>query len=323
MTTELTTKTTGELVLSERAQAYIKRSKAPSTLRAYNAAWREFVAFASDRHAPSLPATPETVIEYISSLASAGAKVATVELKLAAIAWAHRANEHPDPTTVESVRATMAGIRRELGTAPTKKAAATLTELQLMLDTLDLDTLKGIRDRALLLVGYAGAFRRSELVALDVDDLSIGADGLVVTVRRSKTDQVGAGQYKHFLRFDELCPVAALEAWLDAAAIASGPVFRPVDRWGNLGDSRLTSQSVAHIVKASARAAGLDWRRYSGHSLRSGFVTTALNNEAAETDVMAQTQHTSADTMRGYWRKRGIGAKRAVRAAFGQGDKLP
>ena len=298
--------------LGENAKRYVRKSKAPNTIRTYATMLREFV-----RYAGNLPASIEAVTGYLADLADAGQKVATIEVKLAAIAYGHRAAGLPDPTASEAVKAVMAGIRRDVGRQPDKKEPATLEMVKAMIDTLDLGTVKGQRDRALLLVGFAGAFRRSELVGLDVCDLRRDPDRLRITVQRSKTDQEAEGQTKTIpVIGGDLCPVAALYAWLDAAGITSGPVFRRVDRHSKTY-GRLTAQSVALVVKAAASAAGLDWRSFSGHSLRSGFITEAMDAGASDSDIMQQTGHTSQRTMRGYRKDTGIGATRAVLAAFG------
>lgn len=304
--------------LSDSAKRYARRSKAPNTLRVYRSALREFEHFAQRREARALPASPSTVVEYLTALADAGAKVSTIEVKLAAIAWAHRTGGQPDPTVCEPVKAVMAGIRRELRRAPNKREPATLDRLEAMTETLP-DDLAGKRDKALLLVGFAGAFRRSELVALNVADLSIGDDALRVTVAQSKTDPEGEGQTKTVPRIEgPMDPVGALEDWLNAASVNSGPVFRRVGRWGNVWDDRLTPQSVALVVKGAAKAAGLDWRSYSGHSLRRGFITEAMDAGASDSDVMQQTGHKTDRELRNYRQDTGAGASRAVKAAFGQ-----
>ena len=141
--------------------------------------------------------------------------------------------------------------------------------------------LAGLRDRALLLLGFAGAFRRSELVDVDVGDIAETETGLLVTIRGSKTDQERQGVTIAIARGDIACPVKALRAWLDAAGIEAGPIFRPIDRHGNLLPSRLTAQSVANIVKAYAARAGFDASTFSGHSLRSGFLTSAAGKGAS------------------------------------------
>jgi site-specific recombinase XerD len=175
------------------------------------------------------------------------------------------------------VRLVFQGIRRTFGPAPDQKNAAITAEVRAMVEKLSPTSLIGVRDRALLLVGFAGAFRRSELVSLDVADVTFSSDGLVVQLRRSKTDQEGEGR-KVGLPFGSnplTCPVRSLRSWLNLAAIANGPIFRSVDRHANIADTRLTDQSVALIVKSCAKAAGLDARGYAGHSLRSGLATAA------------------------------------------------
>jgi site-specific recombinase XerD len=169
-------------------------------------------------------------------------------------------------------------------------------------DYAERETLAGLRDRALLLIGFAGAFRRSELVALDVADIEENETGLLVTIRRGKTDQEGIGRTIAIPRGEVACPVKALRAWLEAAAIDAGPIFRPIAKGGTVQTSRLTCRSVANLVKAYAARAGLDASTYSGHSLRSGFLTSAAAKGASIFKMMDQSGHKSVDTLRGYVR---------------------
>jgi len=236
---------------------------------------------------------------YLSDLAKTH-KVSTLYRRLSGISQAHQAAGFSTPTTDAQVRLVFQGIRRTLGSAPDQKNAAITAEVRAMVETLS-PALIGVRDRALLLVGFAGAFRRSELVSLDVADVTFSSDGLIVQLRRSKTDQEGEGR-KVGLPFGSnplTCPVRALRAWLDVAAIARGPIFRSVDRHANVAETRLTDQSVALIVKRSARAAGLDWERYAGHSLRSGLATAAAMADVSERAIMAQTGHYVGDRRQG------------------------
>jgi integrase len=208
------------------------------------------------------------------------------------------------------------GIRRTLGSAPDQKNAAITAEVRAMVETLEPGTPLGIRDRALLLVGFAGAFRRSELVSLDVADLVFNSDGLVVQVRRSKTDQEGIGR-KVGLPFGSnplTCPVRSLRTWLDTAGIVSGPIFRSIDRHANIANTRLTDQSVALVVKRCARAAGLDSERYAGHSLRSGLATAAAMADVSERAIMAQTGHKSLPMVRRYIRDGSLFRRNAAAA---------
>jgi site-specific recombinase XerD len=307
----------GELItVSPSVKRYVRQSRADNTVRTYRAAWREFTNFANQRGESALPASETTVAEYLAALADSGAKVSTISVKLAAIAWAHRLEKVTDPTVFELVKGTMAGIRRELGIAANKKEPATLAEIQAMVATLP-GTAKGKRDKALLLVGFVGAFRRSELVALDVADIRFNGT-LTISIRKSKTDQEGKGAIKVIRQADDgsICPVAALRDWLDVADIKSGPVFRRMDRHGNVHQRRLTAQSVALVVKQAARDAGLDWRAFSGHSLRSGFVTEARCKGVSNADIMDQTLHESDKMIREYDHSK-EGAIRAVDAVLG------
>lgn len=296
---------------------FARASQAANTRRAYRAAWAAFCGWCAAHGAAPLPASPETVAAWLTDQARAGQKVATLNVKRAAVCAAHRTAGQTDPTRAELVRLTMRGITRTLRAAPTKKAPVTLAELRAMLATLDRSTLPGKRDAALLLVGYAGAFRRSELVALDVEDARFTADGVRLTVRQSKTDQEGQGLLKVIPRQadPELCPVTVLRAWLDSAILNSGPMLRRLDRWGSVR-GRLTDQAVKDVVKRCASRAGLDPRQFAGHSLRAGFVTAAAVAGVQAVDIAAQTGHKSLDTLRGYIRDAGLSAKRAVSGAF-------
>ena len=300
------------------AGEYAKQSRAANTQRAYKAAWQEFSAWVAQHGAEALPADVPTVVAYLTALAEAGAKYSTISVKRAAIGAAHRTARQNDPTAAEDVKLIMGGIARKHGRASTKKAPLAAEELRRMIDALP-DTLAGQRDRALILVGWAGAFRRSELVAVNVGHVRLNGE-LKITLPKSKTDQEGAGMVKVIPVLDDktLCPVTALREWLDAAEVKSGAIFRQIDRWGNLRARRLTAQSVAAIVKAAAERAGIDPRQFAGHSLRSGFITTAASAGVESRDIMAVTGHKSEAVMRGYIQDAGLGAKRAIKKAFGE-----
>jgi integrase len=177
-----------------------------------------------------------------------------------------------------------------------RKAPATAEAIEAMLAVTPADSLRGLRDRALLLIGFAGGLRRSELVALNVGDIESDVDGVRIIIRRSKTDQEGAGDFVPIPKGTKLKPVAALLTWLEAAQLVEGPVFRPITRGGVVRPQRLTDCSVAEIVKAKAEAAGFDARVFSGHSLRAGFVTSALAAGADILRVMDQTRHREVRT---------------------------
>lgn len=230
-------------------------------------------------------------------------KASTLNRRSAAIRHAHRTAGHADPTDAEAVRLVMGGIRRTIGTAQRQKAPITAEILAAMLSHCP-PTLAGLRDRALLALGFSGAFRRSEFVGLDVVDLVDCPEGLRVVIRKSKTDQEGRSQEIAIPHGRHLRPVEAVRAWLNAAGITSGPVFRSVSRSGNVqGEARLTDKSVANLVKAYAAKVGASVADFSGHSLRAGFVTTAAERDVSETRIMDVSRHRDTRTVRGYIRR--------------------
>lgn len=287
----------------EAARAYASKSKADATRRAYRSDWQAFAAWCEANSAPALPASPATVATYASHLANDGRKVSTIGRALVAISQAHKMAGETSPTSAAIVHETMKGIRRAKGSAPTAKAPVLVEQLRAMMTHLP-PGLAGRRDRALLALGFAGAFRRSELVALDVSDLAFTGDGLEVTIRRSKTDQEGHGE-KIGVPYGgnpATCPVRAVRSWLDGSGIVEGPVFRSVDRWGNLSPARLTDRAVALVVKRYAEAVGLDPALFGGHSLRAGLATQAAKAGKAERAIMRQTRHRSVAMVRRYIR---------------------
>lgn len=320
--------------LVESAVEYAKDSLAKNTTLAYRAALsekpednkrarrqRKFPAFESwcmSHGAQPLPADSRTVVAYLAALAKAGAKFSTIGVRRAAISAAHQTAHYPDPTATEEVKLVMKGIVKKIGVAPEKKEPLKVDDVRKVIGGLP-DDLRGRRDKALILVGFSGAFRRSELVAIDVKDMRLSGD-LKITVRRSKTDQEGKGFVKVIpsLTDTSLCPVTAMREWLDAAGIKSGAVFRRIDRWGKARATRLTPQSVALILKAAAGAVGIDPRQFAGHSLRSGFITSAAIAEIESRDIMAVSGHKSEHTMRGYIQDAGVAPKRAIKTVFGE-----
>lgn len=285
--------TPGDLGLSVRAMSYAKKARSSATLRAYRSDWQHFEQWATSNGHEALPAAPTTVAEYLTDLADAGSKPSTISRRVASISVAHETANYPTPTTDVAVKVVITGIRRDRGTTPREAAPITLTELRRMMAATPTDSTIGLRDRALLLVGFALGARRSELVALDVDDLTEHADGLQVRVRRSKVDQEGRGDTRAlpYGSSADTCPVRALTAWLEAAGIEEGPIFRGVTRHGTVRSGRLNAAVVAQVVKARAEAAGLDPTRFSGHSLRAGFVTEAARRGASERAISRQTGH--------------------------------
>jgi site-specific recombinase XerD len=279
-------------------------AKSANTWRAYRADWKHFAAWCTKNDLVPLPASPETVARYLAENAST-LKVATLQRRLTVINRVHQNARHDSPGSRSNiiVSDTWKGIRRSKGAAQTRKVPVLVGDLRRIVRELS-SGLIGARDRALLLVGFAGAFRRSELVGLNVDDLDFRDDGLVITLQHSKTDQERVGR-KVGLPFGSdpaTCPPTALRAWLTASAITSGPVFRGIDRNRQVRSSRLSDKSVGLIVKRAAKMIGKDASQFGGHSLRAGLATSAAMAGASERSIMAQTGHRNASTLRRYIR---------------------
>ncbi|GEP00536.1 site-specific integrase [Methylobacterium haplocladii] len=281
------------------AEAYAENATADRTRIEYAAGFRLFEAWCTKHGALALPAHPEAVRAYLAELADRGLKPATIDARAAAIAFKHRATGLEPPTADTKVRKTIRGIRNRVGTKPDKKAPATAEHVKRMLKRLP-DTLIGKRDAALIAIGFAAALRRSELVALDVEHIERTPEGMIVHISKSKTDQEGAGQSVAVLAGSKLRPVKALEEWLAASCIRSGALFRHIRKGDNLTEERLKDHAVAEIVKGRAKAVGLDPKFFAGHSLRSGFVTSALAAGADVLKVMSVTRHTQVQTLKGY-----------------------
>ena len=287
--------------VAELAKGYIQESTSPATRRAYASDCRVFAAWCKSQSCQALPATSEVVAMFLADQAQAGANPSTLTRRVAAISYAHDSAGHESPTKSKLVAATLKGIRRAFGAGKKQKAPVTAERLTTMLANTP-DTLIGVRDRAVLLLGFAGAFRRSELVALTVADLEDVAEGFRVHIRHSKTDQEGQGQTVAIYNGAKLRPVSAVKAWLEAARITEGPVFRSINKGGNVSKSALTDGSVAALVKQYATLAGLDAADFSGHSLRSGFLTSAAEAGADLFKMMEVSRHKRVDTVRGYVR---------------------
>jgi len=284
------------------AVGYAQQEKSEGTRRAYRSDWRSFKAFCDVRGLQAMPASAGTAARFLSHQADAGLKASTIGRRAAAIAYFHKLAGHEPPTSAETVRAVVRGIRRAIGCAPVRKSPATADLVTQMLEHCP-DTLAGLRDRALLSLGFAGAFRRSELVALRVEDLQPTPDGLRVMIRRSKTDQDGAGQEIAILRGVRIRPVAAVEAWLAASGITEGFIFRAVLKGGRIQAEALSGHSAAVLVKAYAKRAGLDPALFAGHSLRAGFLTSAAESGASVFKLVEVSRHKSIDMLQSYVRR--------------------
>lgn len=286
----------------QAAARFAKASKSAATRRAYTSDFLSFRSWCAARELEALPASVESVVRYLSTLAEQGKKVSTIRRASAAITYAHRVRGFEPPTSSEAVRAVLSGIRRELGVKPSRKAPVTSDVMRRMMKEVP-GNLIGVRDRALLLTGYAGALRRSELVALQVEDLELQAEGLVLHIRRSKTNQEGEAEAIAIPRGGKLGTFEAIQHWMHLASIATGPLFRSVNKAGRPASKGLSAQAVAKIVKRYAARVGLEAEDFAGHSLRAGFVTSAFDAGADAIDVARQTRHRDLRTLRVYDRR--------------------
>jgi len=303
--------------LTEDEAGYVEAARAANTLRGYRSDWREFTAWCDGHDAEPLPAAPATVTGYLTDLARHGAKVGTMSRRISAIKFAHQLRDHPDPTRNARVVAVWEGIRRTHGAPPDQAAPLMPPELFDVLDACPTTRtwktpgrpaepdLAGARDRALLLVGFVAALRRSELSALTVEQVAEHPNGLVLTLPRSKTNQTG--EHVELVVLPRAgnparCPVTALERWRQLAGIESGPLLRPVGKSNTAGPGRLHPESINTLVQKAVALAGLDPAPYSAHSLRAGFVTYAHLRGASDRAIAHQTRHRSLATLGSYVR---------------------
>jgi len=273
--------------LPEPLRHFLSHSLSPNSKRAYTADLAHFRACGGH-----IPSTPEAVATYLAAMAETHA-VATIQRRLAAISKAHRALGHDDPTKAEIVAATIRGIRRTKGVAQREAQALQRGDLFMVLERIGNRSID-VRDKALLLVGFAAAFRRSELIGLGCDDVEHVRQGIVLHLRRSKTDQIGEGR-KIAIPFGRTrwCPVRRLSDWLAHAGIEEGPIFRSIDRHGRIAPDRLSGEAVSAIIKKRVEAAGFDPEAFSGHSLRAGLATSAAMVGASMWKIRQQTGHAS------------------------------
>jgi integrase len=284
------------------ALRFAEAAKAANTRRAYASDWADFCRWAAAREASPLPCPPGLLCGYLAALADSGLRASTITRRAAAIAHHHRAAGLDPPTANPAVREVLRGIRHTHGTAPQGKTPATADLIARMLAACP-DTLIGRRDEALIAFGFAGAFRRAELLALEVADLTATPDGLRVMIRRSKTDPEAGGQEVAIPSGSHLRPIGALQVWLAAAAISDGPLFRPVSKGGTIGPCPLSADGFVRALKRRAAAAGLDPAGVAGHSLRAGFLTSAAESGADALKMAEVSRHKSIDTLRRYVRR--------------------
>jgi integrase len=291
-----------DLALVDRARTYAEAAQADNTRRAYRVGWNDFTTYCAQHGLQSLPATPQNVALYVTHLAER-AKLATIRLYLAAIAERYRETGLPSPTAHDMVRRIVRGIARTKGSSQGRKSAVTLEHLRAMLLEIRRDNLKAKRDRALLLLGFAAALRRSELAELRIEDLRFEKRGLVVTIRRSKTDQEaeGAEIAVPYVATRSICAVRAVKAWLESSAIVDGHLFRSFDLRRQMLPTPIDGRDVANLVKKLASKARLDGD-FSGHSLRAGFATSAAAAKASLDAIARTTRHKSLSVLMGYVR---------------------
>jgi integrase len=293
----------------DAARALARKSTADATLRAYKADWTHFSAWCAEMGFVPVPAAPEVVGAYLASLAGTHAP-ATIRRRMSALAKMHRYNDLPWNGGHGDIQGPLQGALRQSRHTPDKAAALSLENLKKLVATCD-RTPRGRRDRALLLFGFAGALRRSELVALQVEDIEIDAGGLRVRIRRGKTDQTGEGAAIGLPRgrHVETCPLLAFEAWQEAAGRKAGPLFRKISTAGKIGAAALHPDAVRRILSYRIRLAGITqagFDRLSAHALRVGFITEAYAKGVRDEDIMRHTRHRDLRTMRGYVRRAGL-----------------
>ena len=287
------------VAIDAEAARFAAAATALNTRSAYRTGLRDFAAWCSDFDLMAAPALPVTVARYITDLAARGRTVSTIKQRVAAIAYAHRTIGLDSPTSHDSVRRVMSGIRRTVGRPPARKRALTVDLVAKVIRKIPARDPRGLRDRAMILLAFGAALRRSELVALDVADLEWERRGLLVRLRRSKTDQGGDGATVAVLD-GKLKVGAAVRAWLDAAQIADGPAFRGFDQAGTIMPTAISAGQFARLLKGRCTAAGLDAALFSGHSPRRGFASSASDEGADIRRIGRHLRHAKLETTAGY-----------------------
>ena len=291
--------------LHEETLLNLQSSKAINTVRAYKSDFNDFALFCAQNGFKSLPSEPKIVSLYLTYLSTKGAKMSTLKRRLVSIGVIHKLKGHYLDTKHPSIIENIMGIKRRKGTIQKAKKPLLISNLKIIIDVIDhqnREEIKKLRDRSIILIGFSGGFRRNEIVSLDYDDLDFVSEGLKINIKRSKTDQFGEGSKKAFPYFDnsQYCPVVSLKNWIEITKINSGSLFRRFSKGSRLTEKRLTDQTVALLIKEYLQLAGIDSKNYSGHSLRSGFATSAAEAGAEERSIMAMTGHKSTEMVRRY-----------------------
>ena len=296
--------------LHEETLENLKSSKANNTLRAYKSDYRDFGAFCAKHGFNSMPTEPKIVSLYLTHL-SAISKISTLRRRLVSIGVVHKLKGHYLDTKHPVIIENLMGIKRKKGSIQTGKKPILINHLKQIINVINeekIEKIKKLRNKSLILIGFGGGFRRSELISIDYEDLDFVEEGVKITVKRSKTDQFGEGMIKGLPYFnnEKYCPVMNLRNWLTLSKIKTGPLFRRFAKGSILTSHRLTDQSVVLIIKYYLKLAGIENQNFSGHSLRSGFATAAAESGADERSIMAMTGHKTTQMVRRYIREANI-----------------
>ena len=291
--------------LQEETLLNLQSSKANNTVRAYKSDFKDFELFCAKNGFKSLPSEPKLVSLYLTYLSTKEVKMSTLKRRLVSIGVIHRLKGHYLDTKHPSIIENIMGIKRRKGSIQKGKKPILINHLKRLIDVIDQQDskdIKKLRDRSIILVGFSGGFRRNEIISLDFDDLDFVEEGLKIQIRRSKTDQFGQGLVKALPYFDNsnYCPVISIKKWIDVSKIGADALFRRFSKGSRLSEHRLTDQTVALLIKHYLELAGIDSKNYSGHSLRSGFATSAAESGAEERNIMAMTGHKSTEMVRRY-----------------------
>jgi len=291
--------------LQEQTLLNLQSSKASNTVRAYKSDFNDFGLFCSQNGFKSLPSDPKIVSLYLTHLSSKNVKMSTLKRRLVSIGVIHKLKGHYLDTKHPLIIENIMGIKRRKGSNQLGKKPLLIKYLKEIINVIDnkeIDENKKFRDRSIILIGFSGGFRRNEIVSLDYEDLDFVTEGLKINLKRSKTDQFGEGFTKGLPYFDnsQYCPVVSIQKWIELSKINSGALFRKFNKGSKLSNKRLTDQTVALLIKKYLKEAGIDSKNYSGHSLRSGFATSAAESGAEERSIMAMTGHKSTEMVRRY-----------------------
>jgi len=291
--------------LKEETLLNLKSSKAANTLRAYKSDFNDFSLFCIQNGFKQLPSEPKVVSLYLTHLSTKETKMSTLKRRLVSIGVVHKLKGHYLDTKHPSIIENIMGIKRRKGSIQKGKKPLLINYLKEVINVIDNnkeEEIKKLRDRTIILIGFSGGFRRNEIVSLDYDDLDFVPEGVKINLKRSKTDQFGEGSLKGLPYFDnsKYCPVLSIQKYLEKSNISEGALFRRFNKGSILSKNRLTDQTVAILIKKYLQLAGIDSKNYSGHSLRSGFATSAAESGAEERSIMAMTGHKSTEMVRRY-----------------------